>query len=88
MKILNQNSNFTQIFAEVGNSQELNERILSGVEEFTCHLYGFSHRIKKVDEAREIKVKKMYGSNLELQQGISVDHSTFPPCKEGPSYST
>ncbi|KAL7404873.1 hypothetical protein ABVT39_020258 [Epinephelus coioides] len=55
MKILNQNSKFIQIFAEVGNSWELDERILSGVEEFTCRLYGFSHRIKKVDEAREIK---------------------------------
>ena len=36
---------------------------------------------KKVDEAREIKVKKMCGSSLELRQGISVDLSTFPPCK-------
>ena len=58
MKILNQNSKFIQIFAEVGNSWEHDERIFSGVEEFTCRLYGFSRRIKKVDEAREIKIKK------------------------------
>ena len=81
MKILNQNSNLTQIFAEVGNSSELNEQILSGVDKFTRCLYGFSCRIKNVDEAREIKVKKMCGSNLELQQGISIDLSTFPSCK-------
>ena len=66
MKILNQNSEFTQIFAEAGNSWELNEWILDDVEEFTCCLYGFSHQIKKVDEVREIKVKKMCGSSLEL----------------------
>ncbi|CAJ1061361.1 hypothetical protein XNOV1_A016548 [Xyrichtys novacula] len=80
-KILNQNSKFVQIFAEVGNSWELDETILSGVEEFTCRLYGFSRRVKKVDEAREVKIKKMCGSSLELQQGLSVDRSTIPPCK-------
>ena len=42
MKILNQNSKFLQIFAEVKNTWELDERILSGVEEFICRLYGFS----------------------------------------------
>ncbi len=81
MKILNDNAKFIQIFAQVGNSWELDERILSGVEEFTCCLYGFSRRIKKVDEAREIKVKKMCGSSLELRQSVCVDLSTFPPCK-------
>ncbi|KAL2089301.1 hypothetical protein ACEWY4_013989 [Coilia grayii] len=58
MKIINQNSKFIQVFAKVGNSWELDGQILSGVEEFTCRLYGFSRRIRKVDEAREIKVKK------------------------------
>ncbi|KAL2095547.1 hypothetical protein ACEWY4_007695 [Coilia grayii] len=81
MKILNQNSKFIQVFAKVGNSWELDEEILSGVEEFTCRLYGFSRRIKKVDEAREIKVKKVCGSSFELRQGLSVDLSTFPPCR-------
>ncbi|KAL7398479.1 hypothetical protein ABVT39_010581 [Epinephelus coioides] len=84
MKILSQNSKIIHIFAEVGNSWELDERILSGVEEFMCCLYGFSHRIKKVDEAREIKVKKMCGSSLELRQGLSIDLLTFPPCKRVP----
>lgn len=44
MKILSQNSKFIQIFAEVGNSWELDEQILSGVQEFTCHLYGFNRQ--------------------------------------------
>ncbi|KAJ8349163.1 hypothetical protein AAFF_G00189180 [Aldrovandia affinis] len=81
MKILNQNSKFIQIFAAVGDSWEIDELVLSGAEEFTCRLYGFSPRIKKVDEAREIKIKKICGSSLELRQGLSVDLSTFPPCK-------
>ncbi|KAJ8386349.1 hypothetical protein AAFF_G00174460 [Aldrovandia affinis] len=31
---------------------------------------------------QEIKIKKICGSSLELRQGLSVDLSTFPPCKE------
>ena len=37
--------------------------------------------MKRVDEAREIKVQKMCGSSLELRPGLSIDLSTFPPCK-------
>lgn len=55
--------------------------MLSGAEEFTCHLYGSGPQLKQVDEAREIKVKKMCGSNLELRPGLSIDRSTVPPCK-------
>ncbi|KAJ8405152.1 hypothetical protein AAFF_G00321430 [Aldrovandia affinis] len=30
---------------------------------------------------QEIKIKKICGSSLELRQGLSIDLSTFPPCK-------
>ena len=55
--------------------------MITGVEEFTCRLYGFGPRVKHVDEASEIKVNKMCGSSLELRPGLSIDLSTFPPCK-------
>ncbi|CAJ1079900.1 hypothetical protein XNOV1_A042672 [Xyrichtys novacula] len=41
----------------------------------------FGPRVKRVDEAREIKVQKMCGSSLELHPGLSIDFSTFPPCR-------
>ncbi|CAJ1061367.1 hypothetical protein XNOV1_A031607 [Xyrichtys novacula] len=79
MKLLNKQSKFIEIFAAVGNSWELDGFVLSGIEEFTCHLYSFGPRVKRVDEAREIRVQKMCG--LELRPGLSIDLSTFPPCK-------
>ena len=81
IKLLNQHSKFMQIFVAVGNSWELDGLVLTGVEEFTCRLYSFGPRVKHVDEAREIKLKKMCGSGLELRPGLSIDLSTFPPCK-------
>ena len=69
------------IFAAVGNSWELDELVLTGVEEFTCRLYGCGPRVKHVDEESEIKVKKMCGSSLKPRPSLSIDLSTFPPCK-------
>ena len=31
--------------------------------------------------AREIKVKNIYGSNVDLRPSLSIDLSTFPPCR-------
>lgn len=44
-------------------------------------LYGFSRPVKKVDEVREVNVKKMCGSSPELHKDLFVDLSTFSPCK-------
>lgn len=52
-----------QIFATVG---KLDEIMLSVAEEFTCRLYGFGPQVKKVNEAREINVKKMCGLSQEF----------------------
>lgn len=40
-------------------------------------LDGFSRPVKKVDEVREVNVKKMCGSSLELHKDLFVDLSTF-----------
>ena len=81
MKLLSQNSKFIHIFAAVGLTWTLDDdHIVNGIEEFTCRLYGVGPRVKQVDVAREIKVKNIYGSNVDLRPGLSIDLSTFPPC--------
>ena len=81
MKLISQHPKFIELFSQIGTSWECDNDTLSGIEEFTCLMYGFSRRIKHVNEAREVKIKKMCGSTLEIRQGLSVDLSTFPPCK-------
>ena len=38
-------------------------------------------RVKQVDVAREIKVKNICGLNVNLLPGLSIDLSTFSPCR-------
>ena len=44
-------------------------------------LYGVGPRVRQVDMAREIKVNNICGSNVDLRPGLSIDLSTFPPCR-------
>ena len=82
MKLLRQNSTFIHIFGTVGSTWTLDDdHIVHGIEEFTCRLYGVGPRVKQVDVAREIKVKNIYGSNVDLRPGLSIDLSTFPTCR-------
>ena len=82
MKQLSQNSKFIHIFVAVGSTWTLNDdHIVTGIEEFTCRLYGVGPRVKQVGVAREIKVKNICGSNVDLRPGLSIDLSTFAPCR-------
>ena len=82
MKLLSQNAKFIHIFAAVGFTWTLDDdHIVNGIEEFTCRLYGVGPRVKQVDVAREIKVKNICGSNVDLRPGLSIDLSIFPQCR-------
>ena len=82
MKLLSQNSKFIHIFGTVGSTWTLgDDHIVHGMEEFTCRLYGVGPLVKQVDVAREIKVKNICGSNVDLRPGLSIDLSTFPSCR-------
>ena len=48
----------------------------------TSRLYGVGPRVKQVDVAREIKVKNICGSNVDLRPGLSIDLSTFLPAHQ------
>jgi len=82
MKLLSQNSMFIHIFGAVGSTWMLSDdHIVHGIEEFTCRLYGVGPRVKQVDVAREIKVKNICGSNVDLRSGHSIALSTFSTCR-------
>ena len=67
MKLLSHNSKFIHIFAAVGFPWTLDDdHFVNDIEEFTCRLYVVGPRVKQVDMAREIKVKNICGSNVDL----------------------
>ena len=70
------------IFGAVGSTWTLDDdHIVHGMEKFTCRLYGVGPRVKQVDVAREINVKNICGSNVDLWPGLSIYLSTFPTCR-------
>ena len=78
MKLLSQNSKFIHIFAAVGFMWTLDDdHIVNGI----VSLVWVGPRVKQVDVAREIKVKNICGSNVNLRPGLSIDLSIFPPCR-------
>ena len=80
IKLLSQNSKFIHIFAAVGSTWTLDDdHIVTGIEEFTCRFYGVGPRVRRIDVAREIKVKNIYGSNIDLPPALSIGLSTYPP---------
>ena len=82
MKLLSQNSKFIHIFGAMGSTWTLDDdHIVHGIEEFTCRLYGVGPRVRQAGVAREIKVKNICGSNVDLRPGLSIDLSTFPTCR-------
>ena len=82
IKLLSLNSKFIDIFPAVCFTWTLDDdHIVNGIEEFMCRLYGVGPRVKQIDVAREIKVKNICGSNVDLRSGLSIDLSTFPPCR-------
>ena len=71
MKLLSQNSKFIHRFAAVSLMWTLDDdHIINGIEEFTCRLYGVGPRVKQVDVAREIKVKNICSSNVDLRPSL------------------
>ena len=86
IKILNKNSKFIKVFAHNGEEWLLEDpAVLKGLEESTCRLYGSVKRVKSVNQLREIRLKKICGSDVNsLQYETFVDLSNFPPCQKVP----
>ena len=84
IKILSKNSKFIKVFAHIGEEWLLEDpAVLEGLEEFTCRLYGSGKRVKSVNQLREIRLKKICGSDINsLQYETSVDLSDFPSCQK------
>ena len=83
MKLLSQKSKCIHIFGAVGSTWTLGDgHIVHNMDEFTCRWYGVGPRVKQVDVARDIKVKNICGSNVDLRPGLSIDLSTFPTCRQ------
>ncbi|KAJ8404533.1 hypothetical protein AAFF_G00338000 [Aldrovandia affinis] len=80
MKILNQNSKFIQIFAAVGTlgrSMSLFSVVLKSSPVASMVLVLESRKLMRQERLRS----RRFVAQASSRQGLSVDLSTFPPCK-------
>ena len=82
LKKLLKKPKFMDSFIDLGKSWDLSERTISGLDEFTCFIYGHN-KLKSGDKARAEKLRKVTGGKCDsLNKVKKVDLSQFPPCKQ------
>ena len=82
IKLMQQRNKFVKPLAELGESWNVSDKLLSGLEEFTCALYG-KPRLTDVDEVRYLMMKeRCKGDGDAITGSVHVDLSSFPPCKD------
>lgn len=80
IKLLQTNPEYLDVFAKLGESWEVEREIYTGLEKFTCHLYGLP-RFNKVNKARLFKLKSMCGNKNKISSKCKSDLHRLPPCK-------
>ena len=81
LKKLEKKPRYQECFAELGDSWEVSDRLVTKLEEFVCFLYGFP-RVKEVNTVRTLMLRKMVGESGAIRSSSKVDLSKLPPCKQ------
>lgn len=81
IKVMQKNPRFQRVLAKLGEEWCVSEEVVSGLEAFTCAIYGRS-RVTSVDELRCILIQeKCESKSVKLSKLPNVDLYSFPPCK-------
>ena len=77
IKIMQKNPRFQRVLAKLGEEWCIPKEVISGLEAFTCAVYG-RNRISSVDELTCILIKKKCESKSGKR---NIDLCSFPPCR-------
>ena len=83
-KLMESSKAYTQAFSQLGSSKEVDQEVLSLLEEYVCSMYGVKKE-KDVNAARTYLFKKLYcpgDLDKPLEKLKSADPSCLPPCKD------
>jgi hypothetical protein len=78
-KVMNKEPVFIECLSRLGESWDLSDELLHGLEHFTCSLYG-RKSIKSVNELRYILLTERLNSS-KLSPDMNFNFSALPPCK-------
>lgn len=81
IKVMQKNPRFQRLLAKLEEEWCIPEEVISGLEAFTCAIYGRS-RVTSVDELRCILIKeKCESKSGKLRDLQNIDLCSFPPCR-------
>lgn len=80
LKKLEKKPRYQDCFAKLGDSWEIDDKLVNDLEEFVCLMYGFP-KTKHVNMVRALMLKKMVGENTTIKASSRVDLAKLPPCK-------
>lgn len=82
IKLLERTPAFVEVLSQVGDSWNLSQQLVNGLEELTCAMYGKA-RYKTVDTLRlAILKEKCAGSDGIINIDRNIDLSQLPPCRK------
>lgn len=82
-ELMIKNQEFSEAFAALGTSADIDEKIMDVLEKFTCSLYGMP-KLSKVNDVRlalfQQKYAPKHGERQPLDKIHGVNPSNMPPC--------
>ena len=81
IKTLQKMPKFELVLAQLGDSWEVSDDLFTGLEEFTCAVYG-KPRFSEVDDLRYSILKGKCNEDGRLDPANNIDIGTLPPCRK------
>ena len=82
MKLALKSPLFCSTFAKLGESWDITDELISGLEKFVCILYGgVKTKFVSVDELRAFMLKNKCDEKYSFSIVNNVDFAAFPPNK-------
>ena len=83
LKLLRQQPQYLQVFAQLGISADIPDSLYRGLEHFTCQLYGGTSETD-INELRFQKFQNRFSSSQGdlLNSYSGIDMSLLPPCQD------
>ena len=79
IKTMQKMPKYQPLLAKLGDSWEVSEELVKGLEEFTCAMYG-KPRFKDIDDLRYTILKGKCDVEGKLDPSNNVDMGSLPPC--------
>ena len=80
IKTLLKTPRYVRLLSKLGDSWDVSDDLIEGLDAFTCAIYG-RPRVSKVDDLRLIRMNELCSKDDIITPSKNVDMATLPPCR-------